>query len=174
MRREVVDVPGSPTRGNRTRVTLAYHRALDEKFSHLGFSAVSEQFVELFDRRTASVRLGMIWRHAPGDDRVPFYNLAYLGGIENIRGYTRGRFRDRGALSGGITYKYPIWRVVDGTLFYESGRTFHALDEIAFDHWASSVGFGLRVWVPDGLVFEQLVARSDEELRLLVNFKTVF
>ena len=174
VRREVVDVPGSPTRGNRTRLLLAYHRALDEKFSHLRINAVSEQFVELFYRRIASLRVGMDWRHAPGDDRVPFYNLAYLGGIENLRGYTRGRFRDRGTLFASVTYKYPVWRLVDGTLFYESGRAFHALDELELGGWASSMGAGLRVWVPGGLVFEQLVAHSEEELRLLVNFKTIF
>ena len=174
VRREVVDVRGSPTRGNRTRLLLAYHRALDEKFSHLRINAVSEQFVELFYRRTASLRVGMDWRHAPGDDRVPFYNLAYLGGIENLRGYTRGRFRDRGTLFASVTYKYPVWSLVDGTLFYESGRAFHALDELELGGWASSMGAGLRVWVPGGLVFEQLVAHSEEELRLLVNFKTIF
>ncbi len=174
VRREVVDVPGSPTHGNRTRLLLAYHRALDEKFSHLRVDVVSEQFIELFYRRIASVRLGMDWRHAPGDDQVPFYNLAYLGGIENLRGYTRGRFRDRGTLFAAVTYKYPVWRLVDGTLFYESGRAFHAVDELELGGWASSMGAGLRVWVPGGLVFEQLIARSEEELRLLINFKTVF
>ena len=67
--------------------------------------------------------------------------------------------------------RYGGWWTV---LCFTSQRAFHALGELELGGWASSMGAGLRVWVPGGLVFEQLVARSEEELRLLVNFKTIF
>jgi len=170
-----VDVPGSPTRGNRALVHLRYCRSVDDDaFSYFQILARTEQFIELFYRRTLALHLGTDWRFAPGDDQIPFYSLAALGGNEYLRGYRRGRFRDRGAGFATLTYKYPVWKLLDGELFYETGRTFHAPGDFTLAGWKSSYGGGLRVWVPDGLVFEQLVARSAEETRLLFNFKTAF
>ena len=170
-----VDLPGSPTRGNRSLMRLGYRRSVDDDaFSHFQLLVRTEQFFELFYRRTLALHLGSDWRFAPGDDQVPFYDLASLGGSESLRGYRRGRFRDRGVVFATATYKYPVWKLVDGELFYETGRTFHRPGDFTFAGWKPSFGAGLRVWVPDGLIFEQIIARSPEEVRLLFNFKADF
>ena len=174
LRASFVDVPGSPIRGNRTLVRLGYKHAMDAALSHFSFTAHTEQFFELFYRRAISLHLGTDWRYAPGNNQISFCELASLGGNEFLRGYRRGRFRDRGVVYAGAIYKYPVWRRVDGTLFYETGRTLHAPGDFTFRDWRSSYGCGLRVWVPKGLVFEQIVARSSEGFRLLFNFKTAF
>jgi hypothetical protein len=170
-----VDVPGSPTRGNRSRIRFGLARAADgEDLNHLSFSVLAEQFVELFYRRTVSVMLGTDWRATPGDDRVPFYNQASLGGSRLLRGYPEGRFRDTGTVFGTVTYKFPVWELLEGSLFYERGRTLHEVGDFTFDGWKSSYGGGFRVWVPDGLVFEQVIAHSSEGTRLVFNLKTLF
>ena len=175
LRGRFVDVPGSPTRGNLSRLRFGYSRSTgEEDFSHLSFLAVTEQFFELFYRRTISFRAGTEWRSAPGSDQIPFYNLASVGGNVLLRGYPRGRFRDRGTAFAAATYKFPVWELLEGDLFYEVGRTFHEMDEFTFSDWKSAYGGGLRVWVPDGLVFEQVVARSSEGTRLIFNLKTLF
>jgi hypothetical protein len=46
--------------------------------------------------------------------------------------------------------------------------------DFTFDGWKSSYGGGFRVWVPDGLVFEQVIAHSSEGTRLVFNLKTLF
>jgi hypothetical protein len=107
-----VDRPGSPTRGNRTRLSLGYARSLNGPLSHLSAQAFSEQYLELFCQRTISLGLGTMWTWAPGTDRVPFYRLASLGGSDVLRGYRRGRFRDQGAVFGILAYRFPICRVV--------------------------------------------------------------
>ena len=167
-----VDVPGSPVHGNRSLIRLGYKRSIDDDdFSHFQFMIHTEQFFELFYRRTLSLRLGTDWRFAPGPDQIPFYNLASLGGNERLRGYRRGRFRDQGVIFTAATYKYPIWKLLDGELFYETGRTFHQPNDFTLEGWKYSWGAGLRLWVPRGLIFEQLVALSAEETRLIFTFK---
>jgi hypothetical protein len=167
-----VDRPGSPLHGNRSLVRLEYKRSIDDDdFSHFQFLIRTEQFFELFYRRTLSLHLGADWRFAPGRDRIPFYDLASLGGNELLRGYRRGRFRDLGTVLAAATYKYPVWKFLDGELFYETGRTFHQPNDFTLNGWKFSWGAGLRLWVPRGLIFEQLIAISAEETRLLFNFK---
>ena len=168
-----VDVPGSPTRGNLSRLRFVYTLG-DDEFSHVSMLAVTEQFFELFYRRTLSFRAGTEWRSAPGTDKIPFYNLASLGGNVLLRGYPRGRFRDRGTAFATATYKFPVWELLEGALFYEAGRTFQEINDLTFSDWKSAYGGGLRIWVPDGLVFEQVIARSSEGTRLIFNFKTLF
>ena len=71
-------------------------------------------------------------------------------------------------------YKFPVWKRLDGRVFYESGRTFHDPDDVALNGWKDSWGGGLRLWARHAVVFEQSVARSTEQTRLLFAFSTIF
>ena len=174
-RGQFVDVPGSPTRGNRTRVRFAYRQSIDDdEFSHLRFGLLSEQFMEVFYRRTVSLQIGTDWRIDAFDNDIPFYELAYLGGTEVLRGFKRGRFRDRGLAYVVGTYKFPIWELVEGTVFYESGRVFNKIGDVGLSDWETSYGGGMRVWVPEGVVFELILARGSELSRLLFSFAATF
>ena len=170
-----LDVPGSPTRGNKTSMHLGFAQSLDgDGLSYLSITAVTEQFRELFYRRTLSVRFGTDWRFSTGENGVPYYSLASVGGNLFVRGYQRGRFRDRGSTFATITYKFPVWTLVDAALFYETGRTFHTPKDFTFRDWRGSYGGGLRVWVPEGILFEQNLIHSGEETRLIFSFSTTF
>lgn len=175
VRSSLVDVPGSPTRGNITLARVGYSRSLDDaRLSHLSLTVLTEQFRELFCRRTVSLRLGMEWRLAHGPNEIPFYGLSSLGGNLFVRGYPRGRFRDRGAAFAAATYRFPVWKRLDGWVFYETGRTVHDPDDFALKGWRDSWGGGLRVWARNSLVFEQSLAHSSEQTRLLFAFSTLF
>ena len=170
-----VDVPGSPTCGNRTLLRFGYSQSMDEdQFSYLNLLAVTEQFRELFYRRTVSLRLGTEWVVAPGGNQIPFYHLAALGGNDFLRGYRRGRFRGDGTAFAAATYRFPIWRILDGLVFYETGRTLHEPRDLSTDDWRSSYGGGVCMWDRGEVMFRQLVARSDEQTRLIFCFQTVF
>ncbi|MFH1569040.1 MAG: BamA/TamA family outer membrane protein [Gemmatimonadota bacterium] len=170
----LVDVRGSPTHGNNARLDAGLYRDLDGSLSYASFNAVTEQFFELFYRRTASLRLGLDWRPALGGGEVPVYSMASVGGNLFVRGYQRGRFRDRGAAFGALIYRFPVARCLDGGVFYESGRTFRDPADLSLGGWHDSYGGGLRIWVPKGLVFQLLAALSDEEHRILFSFSTDF
>jgi hypothetical protein len=175
LRASLVDVPGSPTRGNRTLLGLGYNRSLGGvNLTHMHVRLFTEQFRELFYRRTLSLLLGSAWSWAPGDDRVPFYGLSSLGGTETMRGYRGGRFRDRGVVFATANYKFPIWKLIDGGLFYELGRSLHDVNDFTFDDWRNTYGWRIAAWVPAGLVFEHVIAYSDDGTHLLFNFKMMF
>lgn len=174
LRSSLVDEPGSPTRGSIARLTAGVEHDLGGRLSHAAISVVTEQFFELFHRRTASIRAGTDWRMGLGNDEVPFYSLASVGGNLFVRGYQRGRFRDRGAAFAALIYRFPVTRLLDAGLFYETGRTFHGPADFSLRHWHPSLGGGLCIWIPGGVVFQQQVAVSDEERRLLFSFSTDF
>lgn len=168
---DTTDFPSPVRHRSRSEELLALPGTLVYLPFHLVFYAGRQTAGAIWEKRVLDrIRAWL----TTADGQVPFYDLASLGGSESLRGYRRGRFRDRGAVFATATYKYPVWKLLDGELFYETGRTFHRPGDFTFAGWKSSFGAGLRVWVPDGLVFEQLVARSPEETRLLFNFKTAF
>lgn len=170
-----VDVPGSPSRGHRSRLRVAYRQSIDDdEYSMVTVAFLTEQFLELFYRRTVSLQIGGQWRQAPFGDRLPFYDLSALGGTEILRGYTRGRFRDRGVAYAVGTYKFPVWDLLEGNLFWEHGRTFHRPADLDLDDWQYSAGGGLRAWIPKGVLFELTLARSRELTRLHFSFSSEF
>jgi len=175
LRSRFVDIPGSPRNGNLSVVQVGVHPDVaGDGLSYLSLHAVTEQFHELFYGRALSWRTGVDWRVPIGSDEVPFYNLASVGGNLFVRGYQGGRFRDRGALFSSLRYKFPIWKLLDGTLFYEAGRTFPGVAKLSLNDWRRSWGGGIRLWVRSGVIFDQWVAFSDEEWRLLFSFTTDF
>ena len=91
-----------------------------------------------------------------------------------MRGFRRGRLRDRGAAFAMATYKFPGARYVDGTVFAEAGQVLDRPGDFPLGQWHRAYGGSLRLWVPDGLVFEQSLVRSVEGYFLLFNFKTDF
>ncbi|MFT5374152.1 MAG: hypothetical protein ACI906_000968 [Candidatus Latescibacterota bacterium] len=174
-RAQFVDRPGSPTRGYRARAGLRYSHSLDKaKLSHWALQLNSEHFFELFYRRTLSLQLGSAWRWAPGANRIPFYELSPLGGSDFLRAERRGRFRDRGAAFAALHYRYPVWKMIDGHIFSETGRVFAQPQDFTLSGWHHNYGAGLRLWVPQGLIFEQLIAFGSESTKLYFNFKSDF
>ena len=71
---------------------------------------------------------------------VPFYELASVGGNRFVRGFQRGRFRDRGATFATAVCKVPVWRLLDGLWFYEAGRTYSSFDSVSLRRWETSWG----------------------------------
>jgi len=120
-----------------------------------GFTTVFADFrwyYDLFYERILFVRLAANFTDPLPGREIPFYKLAELGHTNTIRGYTRGRFRDRDAVWTNIEYRYPIWRILDGAFFadfgYVSQDVFSKVFKIDDVIWA--VGGGVRLWDMDG------------------------
>lgn len=174
VRLQSVDRAGSPRDGQILRAGAGLHVAVDDPLSYISMHAACEHFMDLFYRRALSMRIGTDWRVPLGNDEVPFFDLASVGGNQFVRGFQRGRFRDRGSVVGAIAYKVPVWRMLDSILFYEGGRTFHEINHLTFRGWRQSWGTGMRLYVPNRMLFEQRVAFSSEEWRLLFLARTDF
>lgn len=53
---------------------------------------------------------------------APFRELPQIGGDDNLRGYFRGRYRDRSMLEIQSEYRFPIWWAFRGVVFTGIGQ----------------------------------------------------
>jgi hypothetical protein len=71
-------------------------------------------------------------------DDVAFSQLPELGGPVWLRGYSRGRFRDRAAAVGSLEYAWDLGGYVRASIFTDAGRVFYS-----FPQWSDMrVGYG--------------------------------
>jgi hypothetical protein len=153
------------------------HDLGDRPFSYHRVKAEWRQFLPLpllaFDRRLA-LRARYVKTHPNEDDLVPFYELATLGGPDDLRGFVADRFRDEGALLFTAEYRYPVWDLLDGVLFYDTGHVFQRYKEIDPAGFHHNVGAGLRVYGRSGVAGRLEAAYGGEGLRVLARIGTTF
>ncbi|MFH1577355.1 MAG: BamA/TamA family outer membrane protein [Candidatus Margulisiibacteriota bacterium] len=78
-------------------------------------------------------------------DVIPVYEYASLGGRDTLRGYSVNRFRDRCSALLNLEYRFPIYWVFSGAVFYETGKVTPLFTDIGLNDWASDLGAGLRI-----------------------------
>jgi outer membrane protein assembly factor BamA len=82
---------------------------------------------------------------------IPFYLLSELGSDETIRGFSRGRFRDKDALLASAEYRYPIWEdhpnSLDAFIFIDAGQVADfMLEDFKKDNTQFGYGLGFRFY----------------------------
>ena len=99
---------------------------------------------------------------------IPFYNLSELGRNGTIRGFERGRFRDRDMVLGSLEYRYPIWfKGIDALLFIDAGKVSpDIINDNSGNNFNISYGTGIRFWGPEGLVSKLEIGWSDDGMRI--------
>lgn len=93
-----------------------------------------------------------------GGGTVPFDQLPMIGADSAMRGYPRGRYRDRHALTGQGEIRSPHWRRVGAVAFAGAGTVSHAFHALDSGTWFPTAGVGLRYVV---LPKDRTVARVD-------------
>ena len=99
----------------------------------------------------------------------PFFESAFLGGNESLRGFERQRFAGDASLLGGvevrtrvtqIPFLVPLWVGISG--FVETGRVF--IDGEESDRWHNAIGGGMwfSIIKPEYLVSFSLARSKDE------------
>ena len=103
---------------------------------------------------------------------VPFYHLFSLGGVNLLRGYAEGRFRDRSVLGLGLELRQDLalpadWHMpwpVQAAYFIEGGKVFDSWFGFTFDEFHASQGLGLRILLrPDAVVRVDYAFGEDEQ-----------
>jgi hypothetical protein len=89
---------------------------------------------------------------------VPFDLLPMIGADTAMRGYPRGRYRDRHAFTAQAEFRSASWRRAGMVAFAGAGRVASSLGDIAGGPWFPTAGVGLRaILVPR----DHTVARLD-------------
>jgi hypothetical protein len=75
----------------------------------------------------------------------PFYQLAMLGGDSLLRGYYRGRYRDRATAVVQAEYRAHIWKRLGAGVFAGIGEACPSLGQCSASDLLPSYGGGLRI-----------------------------
>jgi hypothetical protein len=79
--------------------------------------------------------------------RVPFDQLPLTGGSDILRGYTRGRYRDRYLAAAQLEYRSPFVRRVGAVAFAGAGTIGTRFGDLASTSLIPTYGAGLRIQI---------------------------
>lgn len=110
----------------------------------------------------------------------PFFDSAFLGGSENLRGYNRERFAGNAAVFGSMewrTYLFPFEFVVPAqfgiSIFTDIGRVYYPGENS--QKWHQSYGFGAWTYLIKPAYTGNLsIAKSAEELAFYLSLGYAF
>lgn len=163
------DHPGQPSGGGQELLSVHYSKGVSRTndLEYLVFRGDLRHYLEVYKKRVIALRFLVETTELLGDSpELPFYLRRSLGGEEKLRGYPENRFLDHNLALAAIEWRYPIWKVVDGFVFFEEGRVFDTFTEdFTLDDWHYSAGAGLRIWRMDGLLFSSFFGISREGFR---------
>jgi len=141
------DIPGNPASGGvyRTSFGVWDDHTLD-LFDHRRFDALAVQHVPLNAGRThiLSGRIGTQYVNNETGQRVPFYFLAYVGGVDTIRSFDEFRFKDENALWLGAEYRWMFHKYASVVTFVDAGKVERDWQDLTFTGLRKGYGFGLR------------------------------
>jgi outer membrane protein assembly factor BamA len=107
---------------------------------------------------------------------VPFYKLALLGGDSLLRGYYRGRFRDKGLIVVQGEYRTLVTKRIGVAGFAGLGDVFPGLEGLGRGRLKFSVGSGLRYVINkrDGTTVRLDMAWGKESFGLYITAQEAF
>jgi len=164
--RDSRDRPANPSKGSDASLMAGLFYDLDDQFKFWRLSADLRHHIHLFYNRILSLRLaGEAIRPLAGAE-IPFYYLSELGRQETIRGFSRGRFRERDMVLASVEYHYPVWRMMNAMLFVDVGQVAHNIfSDISPDDIEFGYGGGVQIWGSEKLMTTFFTGKSRNELR---------
>jgi hypothetical protein len=166
------DAIAAPEHGGVQELSLTYYQGLGStRQDYVEWRLDAEQYLRLWlPRHVLALRTSWVMQHSTGAESVPFFRLASFDINSPARGFSSGRFRDTNRAVFNIEYRYPIWRFLDGDLFFDTGRVFHGATDFSFKHFRYSGGGGLRMRTTNFFLFRAELGYGGEGVHFL--FKT--
>ncbi len=128
----------------------------DKNFQGLNFEAI-HLFSENNERFTTALRLSF---EEIFGRRVPFYEMASLGGDKTLRSFTPLRFVDQVKIAFQAEQRMRLFKAkMFGNYFetyldpfFEIGRVAPSISTLGFKYWQPLVGMGFRLFVPPNVI----------------------
>ncbi len=130
------------------------------------------QFFQLMKQHVFAVEYKMTL----SSGTIPFQLLPRMGGSDLMRGYYKGRYRDKQYIAIQSEYRYPIFWRFRGVFFGAIGQVAPAVDEFEFDGIKVAGGAGIRfVWDKGQRINVRFdVGISDTGVEYYLNVKEAF
>lgn len=143
----------------------------DNDYRH--YSAEMQLYRNIWRGRALAIRLYAEGLHATRPDRIPYTEMAALGGRYNLRGFASDRFRDMHACLGTVEYHYPVSSWLQGRLFGDWGMVAPRWQDVKHDRFDVSGGLALAVLYKESALTIQY-AHSEEGGHLYIGTGSVF
>jgi outer membrane protein assembly factor BamA len=141
------DVPGNPGAGGFYEAAFGIWNDQNlDLYDHRRFDARAVHHVPLDTARNhiVSGRVGTSYVNNETGQRVPFYYLAYVGGVDTIRSFDEFRFKDENALWVGAEYRWRFHKYASVVSFVDAGKVERDWQDLTFTGMKKGYGFGLR------------------------------
>jgi len=157
----------------------SYHQALVQSYNKiLGGSSNFMRYRLDFRKYHSGIGPGVLaaqglFTIASGD--VPFQFMSPLGGVNLMRGFLEGRFRDEDALVFQADYRFPLFWRFGGAVFGATGQVAKSIEDFGFNRFQSNGGLGARIRLNDeGMVVRGDLAFSKEGMYIYFAFSEAF
>jgi len=170
----LLNYQGRPSRGTHLYVFAGgVPKTDDYRYWHYGFE--QKTYFNLYrDDRVFLFRTLIEAVHGE-DDNIPFSSLPTLGGVNRLRGYERGMFRDRIAGTATFEYRFPIHQYISGAAFIEMGTVARKYSNFA-RKWRRGWGGGLIFGGKRNLLFKADFSYGDFGTEIFISMapRTLF
>jgi outer membrane protein assembly factor BamA len=139
---------GNPSSGGMYKLSLGNwnDRTLDAyNFRRLDATAMHYVPVSANRKHVVLARIGTAFVNNTPGNRVPFYFLPYVGGVDTIRSYREFRFKDENALWMSGEYIYTPMKYFSLAAFVDGGKVAEDWQDLDFSHLKGGYGGGFRV-----------------------------
>jgi outer membrane protein insertion porin family len=163
--RDTRDKIWNPTEGTLTLGSFSVaSSALGGNEQFVKFLVEHSRYYPLLRRKdlvySVAARMGLASPFG-GDDSLPISERFFAGGPRDLRGFgfeeAGPRDPETGRPIGGNAVivinnelRFPIWSILGGTLFADTGNVFRRVRDISFSGLTQTLGFGLRIDTPIG------------------------
>ncbi|MCS6820823.1 MAG: hypothetical protein NZ551_03045 [Microscillaceae bacterium] len=108
------------------------------------FRADLRQFIPIIPKKNHILGLQFLGVFTTGAPPMIRQN-AELGDDAIMRGYYRGRYRDRNYIAFQVEYRFPVWKFIGANAFVGTGSVAREISE--FTNWLPNFGVGVRFMV---------------------------
>lgn len=114
------------------------------------------------------------WQFLSKGNEIPFYHLAVLDYDRGLRSFPGGRLRDTGSVVFNVEQRFPLWRSIDGAVFFDAGRVFSGIESFSLKGFKHSFGGGVRLRMGQNFLALLDTAHGNEGFKVTVNIRSVF
>ncbi len=130
-----------PRRGQHLQLSAGlYHKALGSNFNFSRIALDLRAYIQAAKRHVLAIQAYLSWK---GGD-PPLNHLSLLGGDSLMRGYYKGRYRDKGILAIQAEYRLPVWKRIGLAAFAGAGDVFDRIGNLRLSGLKYSYGGGIR------------------------------
>lgn len=162
-----------PHRGGVQRLEYSRYQYIggSEKFSYGEYHLLLQHNIPLWsDDNVLLLRTEWRFQQLTAGNSVPFQRMVMLDADHWLRGFDRGRFRDRASCVFNGEYYFPLYRGMRGVIFGDTGRVFPGLANFSFSSFKYSAGAGIDLQPSRVLLARFRIAYGGEGVKFSLSF----